>query len=37
MKNKKNLLLAVGAVVMIATALDVLFKGIGYQLLQKLI
>lgn len=28
--------MAVGAVIVIATALDIMFKGIGYQLLQKL-
>ncbi len=36
MNNKKSLYMAVGAVIVIATALDIVFKGIGYQLLQKL-
>lgn len=36
MKNKKSIYMAVGAVIVVATALDVVFKGIGYQLLQKL-
>jgi len=36
MKGKKGLYLAVAGVIVIATALDIAFKGLGYQLLQKL-
>lgn len=37
MKGKKSLYLGVGIVIIIATALDIAFKGLGYQLLQKLL
>ena len=37
MKGKKAIYLGVGVVIVIATALDIVFKGLGYQLLQKLL
>lgn len=37
MKGKKALYLGVGIVIIIAAALDIAFKGLGYQLLQKLL
>ena len=37
MKGKKVIYLGVGVVIVIATALDIVFKGLGYQLLQKLL
>ena len=36
MKGKKGLYVAVGGVIIVAAALDIAFKGLGYQLLQKL-
>lgn len=36
MNGKKKLYLGIGAVIVIAGALDIAFKGLGYQLLQKL-
>ena len=36
MKGKKGLYIAVVMVIVIAAVLDILFKGLGYQLLQKL-
>lgn len=36
MKGKKGLYLAVGAAIIVAAVLDIAFKGLGYQLLQKL-
>lgn len=37
MKGKKGLYIAVVAVIAIATVIDIAFKGLGYQLLQKLL
>lgn len=36
MKGKKLLYIGVIVAIVIATALDIAFKGLGYQLLQKL-
>lgn len=36
MKGKKVLYIGVIVAIVIATALDIAFKGLGYQLLQKL-
>ncbi len=36
MKRKKFLYLGIGLVIAIAAVLDIAFKGLGYQLLQKL-
>ncbi len=36
MKVKKRLYVAIAVAIIIAAVLDILFKGIGYQLLQKL-
>ena len=36
MKGKKGLYVAVVVVIILAAMLDILFKGLGYQLLQKL-
>ena len=36
MKGKKGLYIAVVIVIIMAAVLDILFKGLGYQLLQKL-
>ena len=36
MKGKKGLYIAVVVVIILAAVLDILFKGLGYQLLQKL-
>ena len=36
LKGKKGLYIAVVVVIIIATVLDIAFKGLGYQLLQKL-
>lgn len=36
MKGKKVLYIAVVAAIIIAAVLDILFKGLGYQLLQKI-
>ena len=35
MKGKKRLYVAVVTIIVIAAALDILFKGLGYQLLQR--
>lgn len=37
MKGKKTLYLGVGVVIVIAAVLDIAFKGLGFQLLQKLL
>lgn len=36
MKGKKSLYIGVAAVIVVAAGLDIAFKGLGYQLLQKL-
>ena len=36
MKVKKRLYVAIAVVIIVAAGLDIIFKGIGYQLLQKL-
>lgn len=36
MKGKKYLYLGIGLVIVVAALLDIAFKGLGYQLLQKL-
>lgn len=37
MKGKKRLYVAVVVVIIIAAMLDIMFKGLGYQLLQKIV
>lgn len=37
MKGRKRLYIAVAVVIVIAAVLDIIFKGLGYQLLQKLL
>lgn len=37
MKGKKGLYVAVVVVIIIAAMLDIMFKGLGYQLLQKIV
>lgn len=37
MKGKKRLYIAVVVVIIIAAMLDIMFKGLGYQLLQKIV
>ena len=36
MKGKKYLYIGIGLIIIIAAVLDIAFKGLGYQLLQKL-